>query len=233
MADALDSLDGAVNYADWIYSMMEPDLGERVLEVGAGHGTMTQRLAVGRRVTATEVSPASVALLEERYRDDPAVEVRHGDIAETLGSGGFDSIVMVNVLEHIADDAGALRQLRQALVPGGRLFLFVPAFEVLYSEFDRQVGHHRRYRRPQLEALVAEAGLEPVEARYVNSLGALAWWLLAKKLRQVPTRQWSARTYDRAVVPLLRRLERRWIPPFGQSILCVARRPEEAAHGHR
>jgi 2-polyprenyl-3-methyl-5-hydroxy-6-metoxy-1,4-benzoquinol methylase len=225
LADTLDNLDDAVNYAAWIYSLMAPYLGRRVLEVGAGHGTLTDRLLDGRTVTATDVSSRCVSILEDRYAGNERVTVVEADVDDAPALGQFDSVVLVNVLEHIADDARALRSLEKALDAGGALVLYVPAFEALYSDFDRRIGHHRRYRAEQLEALVTEAGLEVVDLRYVNLVGAVAWWVFATKLGQTPTQKWSALAFDRAVVPFVRRIERLWPPPFGQSILCVARRP--------
>jgi 2-polyprenyl-3-methyl-5-hydroxy-6-metoxy-1,4-benzoquinol methylase len=225
LADTLDNLDDADHYADWIYSLMAPYLGKRVIEVGAGHGTLTDRLVDGRTVTATDLSNRCVAVLQDRYADIEQVTVVEGDIDDAAGLGQFDSVVLVNVLEHIADDARAVRSLEKALSPGGHLVLFVPAFDALYSDFDRRIGHHRRYRAEQLGVLVTEAGLEVVDLRYVNMVGAVAWWVLATKLGQTPTKRWSALTFDRVVVPVVSRLERRWRPPFGQSVLCVARRP--------
>ncbi len=226
LVETLHSLDGSVHYTDWIFSMMEPHLGKRVLEVGAGHGTFTQRLLPGREVTATELSPRSLSVLRERFRSTPEVEVSDVRIEDAAALGEFDSAVLVNVLEHIDDDTAALRHLAAALKPGGRVVLFVPAFEALYSDFDRRVGHHRRYRKAQLEAAVEAAGLAVVETRYVNSVGALAWWVLAKQLGRTPTRRGLVLVYDRSVVPVLRRLEAAWRPPFGQSLFCVAARPE-------
>ncbi len=225
LAGTLDNLDDAVNYADWIYSLIAPYLGRRVLEVGAGHGTLTDRLIPGRAVTATDVSARCVALLEDRYAGTDSVTVAQADVDDAPALGQFDAVVLVNVLEHIADDARALHALEKALVPGGHLVLYVPAFEALYSDFDRRIGHHRRYRSAQLRALVVGAGLEVVDLRHVNLIGAVAWWVLATKLGQTPTKKWSAMTFDRLFVPVVSRLERRWPPPFGQSLLCVARRP--------
>jgi len=225
LAGTLENLDEAVNYTRWIYSMMEPHLGTRVLEVGAGHGTMTNMLHDGRELVVTDVSPRCVALLRERFSAQPGIEVLEADIVGTPGAGGFDGVVMVNVLEHVADDKAALRRLYDAMVPGGRLVVLVPAFEALYSDFDRRIGHHRRYEVADLRTAVGDAGFEVVEVRYVNSVGAVAWWLVARQLGWIPTRRWSALTYDQVVVPVLRRVETRWSPPFGQSLLCVARRP--------
>ena len=194
--------------------------------MGAGHGTLTDRLlAGGRTVTATDISPRCVSVLEDRYAGTSGVTVLRADVDDAAGLGQFDAVVLVNVLEHIGDDVRALRALEEALLPGGHLVLYVPAFEALYSDFDRRIGHHRRYHAAQLRDLVTKAGLEVVDLRHVNLIGAVAWWILATKLRQTPTKRWSALTFDRLFVPVISRVERRWPPPFGQSLLCVARKP--------
>ena len=155
----LDSLQDADNYADWIYDLCEPHLGTEVLEIGAGHGELTQRLVPGRFVTATDLSKRCVDELQARYDGMANVDVRHADIAALGDDRRYDSVVLVNVLEHIPDDLGALRDLRALLKPGGRLIVFSPAFEGLYSDFDRKIGHFRRYRRSQLVTVADRAGL--------------------------------------------------------------------------
>lgn len=222
LADVLESLAVAVNYANWIFDLMAPHLGARILEVGAGHGTMTERLRTRGRVTATELSERSASLLGDRFRDDPQVEVRHGGLPAVHGE--YDSAVLVNVLEHIEDDAAILRGLAQSLCAGGTLVLFVPALQSLYSDFDRRIGHYRRYERTTLAAAVREAGFDIVDLRYVNAFGAIAWWLLARRLGGTPTNPHAVRLYDRLVVPIARHLEDRRQPPLGQSFFCVARR---------
>jgi SAM-dependent methyltransferase len=224
MVTSLESLQDAVNYADWIFSLIEPHLGERVLEIGAGHGTFTDRLRGDRRITATELSGRCVSMLRGRYRDAVDVDVVESDVEGIAALGTFDTAVLINVLEHISDDSRAIIRLYDALKPGGRLVLFVPALPWLYSDFDRRVGHFRRYRRTQLESLVTGSGLTVVELCFVNSIGALAWWV-TKQLRLTPTKRWPTLVYDRTAVPILRRVERRWKPPLGQSLFCVATRP--------
>ncbi len=225
MAAALDNLVAATNYADWIVEMAQPYLGAEILEVGAGHGTLTDRLANHGKVTATDLSERCVATLRQRYDGVSHVEVLHGDADAAVAGRSFDSAVLVNVLEHIPDDRAALRALCRGLRPGGTIFLFVPAFEELYGEFDRLIGHYRRYRREQLAELVREAGFEVVQSRYVNCVGAIAWWLMVRCLGRFPNSARSIQLYDRLVTPVVRRIESRWAPPLGQSVLCVGRRP--------
>ena len=226
LSAVLHSLEGCGNYTAWICALAEPHLGTDVLEIGAGHGTITARLRDRHRVTATDLSERAVAILHEKYDGDPQVTVARAGIDELTTAGPHDSVLLVNVLEHIDDDLLALKALQSALVERGTLVLYVPAFAALYSRFDHAVGHHRRYTRRSLRAVVEAAGYDVVDCRYVNTVGAVAWWVFAKVLRQTPTQDWSARLYDRWVVPVLRRIEARWRPPFGQSVfLAAVKRP--------
>jgi glycosyltransferase involved in cell wall biosynthesis len=230
LSDVLSSLEEADNYADWIYRLIRPYLGAEVLEIGAGHGELTERLRRDAHVTATDLSKRCVDELAERFEGCADVDVLQADVAAFGGEGKkFDSVVLINVLEHIEDDVDALADLRETLKPGGRLCVFVPAFEGLYSDFDRSIGHRRRYRRSGLVTTFDRAGFEVVDARYVNTVGALAWWLFARQLGQVPTQRWSVKVYDRLAVPLIRQLEEGRAPRFGQSLLCIGTRPEDDA----
>ena len=225
LAATLDNLDGADNYAGWIFELIEPYLGHEVLEVGAGHGTFTAMLAsTAKRVVASDLSERCVSRLRERFSGEQSVEILHGSVDSAAGHGPFDSVILINVLEHIQDDDGALREISRLLRPGGRVVLWVPAFSLLYSDFDRKIGHYRRYRRPELRTQLARAGYEVRDIRYVNAVGAVAWLVLARLLRRTPTRGTPVKVFDRYFVPRLKRLERRWPPPFGQSVLAVATR---------
>jgi 2-polyprenyl-3-methyl-5-hydroxy-6-metoxy-1,4-benzoquinol methylase len=221
LAEVLHSLEEATNYTEWIYSLVEPHLGKEVLEIGAGHGELTQLLQGGRVVTATDLSTRSVDRLRSRFAQHPNVDIRLVDIAATADGRLYDSVVLVNVLEHIDDDANALEKLRASLRPGGRVCVFVPAFDGLYSDFDQRIGHRRRYRKSQLVSALDRAGFAIEDARYINTVGAVAWWVVARQLGQVPTRQWSVSLYDRLVVPSLRKIEAGRSPRFGQSLFCV------------
>jgi len=224
LGPVLDSLGAnAPNYTDWIADLCQPYLGDRVLEIGAGHGDLAARFArAGARVVATDVSERCLGVLEKRFDDTDEVEVRHLDLFDHEDVGGYDSAVLVNVLEHLPDDTAALEEVRRLVRPGGYVVLYVPAFERLYSPFDQAVGHYRRYDRAHLAGTVQAAGLRVVEGRYVNQLGALAWWVLATKLKQVPTEEGKVRLYDRVVVPRLRKIEERYRTEFGQSLFLVA-----------
>ena len=134
-----------------------------------------------------------------------------------------DSVVAINVLEHIEDDAGALRSLATAVQPGGSIVLWVPGYQQLYGEFDRKVGHVRRYTPSTLASAVRRAGLDVELVKPVNLLGGIAWWLTVRRGGSTSPDSKLVAVFDRFVVPVTRALERVMRPPFGQSVLCVAR----------
>jgi 2-polyprenyl-3-methyl-5-hydroxy-6-metoxy-1,4-benzoquinol methylase len=223
LAKALDVTAEARNYNAWLLDRARPYLRGRILDAGAGLGTFTEILAAaGHEVVALEPDPEFVSELRRRFTGRPNVTVLAGAL-ETV-DGEFDSIVCFNVLEHIRDDELALRNLRERLAPDGCLLLLVPAHPLLLGDTDRLLGHHRRYERKTLAALLAGVGYKVVTLRHVNPLGALGW-LLWFRLRGPPRGGWPAgayRFYDR-LVPVLRPLDRLRLP-VGLSLWAAARR---------
>jgi glycosyltransferase involved in cell wall biosynthesis len=226
LAGTLENLDHATNYIDWVAGHFAPHVRGRVLEVGAGHGTFSPLLAErATELVITDPSERAAEILRSRFGDRDDVVVATEDLERAVARGPFDSIVLINVLEHIHDDEKALVQLREALAPGGTLCVYVPAFEVLYSDFDRQIGHYRRYTTATLERRLRDAGLDPVDAYYVNAAGFAAWLVTARLLGRTPTSSRLVSIYDRGAVPVMRAVEERVRPPFGQSLVSISRRP--------
>jgi len=225
---SLDSLEDAHNYRRWILDLASRAISGRVLEVGAGRGTFTADLAAGASVVAVERDPAFLPLLNAVAHRVGSVCVIAGTLDAVDTDESFDGALMINVLEHIEDDAAALRQVFELLRPGGHFFVWVPAFEVLMSRFDRSIGHHRRYRLRPLRSLAIDAGFEVIDARYVNLPGWFSWMIIARILRRPPTSGALVKAFDRRVVPVVRAFERRVRVPFGQSVMILVRRPEAA-----
>ena len=168
-----------------------------------------------------------MSALRERLGGRPEVTVQTLDLPGEVTIGApVDSVVAINVLEHLEDDVGTLRDLRGVVVPGGTVVLLVPGYPALYGEFDRAVGHLRRYTPATLRRAVETAGLRVEVLRPVNLLGGLAWWAALRvggRTRPTPV---LVKLHDRFIVPLVRLSERLVEPPFGQSVICVAsRRP--------
>jgi SAM-dependent methyltransferase len=231
LASTLDSLDEAENYRNWIVDLARPHLASPILEVGAGHGTFTESFAAIGDVTAVEPGGHAAVVLAERYERDERVTALAGVVADVPVEPRFGSAVMINVLEHIADDHGVLVEIRERLEPGACLAIWVPAFEFLYSPFDAKLGHERRYRKQQLVDDVRRAGYDVVDARYVNMPGWFSWLILVRLLRQEPTSATTVKIFDRWIVPVVRWIEGRVRMPFGQSVLVIARKPVGSTTG--
>ena len=220
--DNLEVMAEAVNYNAFLHAQVaaRARTGDRILDFGAGIGTFARELARrGFEVACLEPDPQQARRLAAAGL--PVV----GDLGE-VPDASFDYVYTLNVLEHIDDDGAAMRQLAAKLRPGGRLFVYVPAFQALYSSMDRKVGHVRRYRREGLATLVAGAGLGDVHARYIDSLGflaALAYRVFGNDRGDIDRR--ALRAYDRWVFPLSRVLDAvagRW---FGKNVLLTAGKP--------
>jgi SAM-dependent methyltransferase len=224
--DVLTELANARNYNAWLFDRGARHLGDRVLDVGAGIGTFTELAAVyASTVTALEPDAAFAAYLEERFREEPGVEIVRAEVSDldlSTRGGTYDSIICFNVLEHVGDDEVALRRFHDLLAPEGRLLLLVPAHEWLSSPFDRAVGHERRYTAAPMRALLERAGLAADELRYVNPVGAIGWLVSMRLRRRDELPGGQVRAFDR-LVPLLRPLDALRLP-FGQSLWVVAQR---------
>lgn len=209
------------NYLSWIAELVRPYLGNSVLELGAGIGSITELYADGRRVVASDVSSDCVLALRRRFAQSSNVTVARMDLRELSdGRDRFDSVVMINVLEHIENDARVLAELRRLLSPDGTIVLWVPALNGLYGQWDRKVGHYRRYSKWRLREVAHEAGLAIVELRYVNAL-AIPAWIAFSRTDVDRTQSFSLSVWDRTGVPLGRALEQRIRLPFGLNLLAV------------
>jgi SAM-dependent methyltransferase len=215
-------------YKAFQLELMRPYFGSSLLEVGAGLGEFAAQVTGVERHVVTDVDAGAVASMAARFADRPAVEARVLDLAGDLGAQVGDpvqTVLAINVLEHIEDDAEALRRMTALTRPGGRVVIWVPGYQQLYGEFDRAVGHVRRYTPATLRDAFERADLQPLDVKPVNLLGGIAWWLTVRRGGVGGQRPRLVRIYDRLVVPTTRFVERRVTPPFGQSVLGVASVP--------
>jgi FkbM family methyltransferase len=228
----LERLAEAEHFFGWIADELVPHLGHRILEVGAGIGTMslqTIERKPGIQITALEPDPKLHDQLVRRTKRHPEVQTLNVTSADLLQSdmhATFDSVVYVNVLEHILDDVGELRTANELLVAGGTLAIFVPALPRLYGSLDYKSGHHRRYTAGSLRHLIEAAGFELVDVRYLDVLGVVPYFVMYRVLDVKSLGAVSSTGYDRVIVPLSRAVQRLVPhPPAGKNLLAVARRP--------
>jgi SAM-dependent methyltransferase len=217
---------GAPKYNRWIWDRIRPWVGRRVLEIGAGLGVMSQFLAERQRLVATDVQPYYLQSLRRRFADRANVrvaELRLPGAGTEIAVEQLDTVVCLNVLEHIADDVGSLRAMHRLLQPAGRVIVLVPALPAIYGTLDEALGHVRRYTKRELGEKFERAGLRIVHHEYLNLPGIPGWWFTGRVLRRrvIPTS--SLALYD-ALVPLFR-LERHLPWRVGQSLIVVGDAP--------
>jgi glycosyltransferase involved in cell wall biosynthesis len=175
----------ASRYAAWLADRLRPHLGARVLELGAGTGSLTVQLTPREVYWATDPNPHHVRLLEELARTRPYLRAQLTDVAraETFpAEEKFDTVVAVNVLQRVEDDVEALANIRRVLAEGGQAILVVPQGPELYGSLDRALGHLRRYTGQELAAAGNRAGFALRELEPFNHSGTLVWWLNGKVL---------------------------------------------------
>lgn len=221
--EALDAMEAAERYHAYIAAEVERAFAgydTRIVDFGAGTGTVARLLCrEGRKLICVEPDDAVRARLAAAGLDAVAA-------LEEIEPRSVQSVLLVNVLEHIADDVAVLRAIRERMVAGGRLFVWVPAGDWLYSPFDAGVGHVRRYSRGNLARTIEHAGFEILVARYTDPLGAVAAALYKIGSGRGGEGELSSRSvaiFDRFVFPVSRRLQKLTGRFSGKNLLVVAR----------
>jgi len=217
----------ALNWKRYFAGQVRPYLGDEVIEVGAGLGGTTALLFSGQRSwLCLEPDPAMAAAIGDGIatgRLPAACRVETGIVADLLTQGReacCDSVVYIDVLEHIEHDAAELERAWRLLRPGGHLIVLSPAFAWLFTPFDEAVGHFRRYHRAGLLA-IAPSAARPVRVRYLDSVGLLASLANRLLLRSGMPTQSQVLTWDRLMVPLSRLADPLAGYSFGRSVLAV------------
>ena len=233
--EELGELSRASHFTGWIAAALRPALGRRVLDVGAGFGALSRTLAEQspeRTVLAIEPAANVYSTLVEQCAGYTNIETRQITSHELAASTdprratAFDTVLYVNVLEHIRDDAAELRTAFELVEPGGAIGLFVPAMPSLYGSLDYKSGHYRRYTRRQLTEVIRRAGFVDTSVRYLDPIGVVPYWLMYTLLDVQRLDSMSSRAYDRVLVPVSRALERLVPrPPFGKNLVAIAYRP--------
>jgi SAM-dependent methyltransferase len=216
------------NYNNWVFSMYKDYVGKRILDIGSGYGTFINFVSDREYVAAIEPSEECYKYLTAEFSKNKHIDIFKSDVNDpatlrTLREKKIDTVICLNVLEHIEDDKKVLRNINGLLVPGGKFILFVPALRAIYGTLDEALGHYRRYDKKELELMLEEAGFKIVKSRYVNFTGAFSWFLYSRVLKAKSPAEKRIIFYDRFVVPVVSLIENFIRLPFGQSILIIAR----------
>jgi len=222
----LERMAAAPRYNRWMFDRLRPWVGRRVLEIGAGIGNMSAFLVDRERVVLTDTESYYLGRLRERFAARPHVsvaELRLPAASPGLVAERLDTVVCLNVLEHIEDDRASLQAMHRLLQPGGRLVLLVPSLRALYGTLDEALGHFRRYVPAELSEKLRGAGFRLRHLEYFNLAGVPGWWVAGRLLRRrlIPT---GALRWYEALVPLFR-LERLLPWRIGQSLIAIGEVP--------
>jgi SAM-dependent methyltransferase len=209
----------------WLFNLINPYAGQRVLEVGCGLGNMIPNLEDRELVIGIDIAANAVDHINAVYRDRPNIRAIKYDIADPavleLKSQHFDTAISINVFEHVENDLLALQQTYELLAPAGRLILIVPAHMLLYGTMDRSIGHYRRYTQTDLSEKLQRAGFHVEIIKYLNPLGALGWFINGRVLRRkVPPR--GQLKFFNLLMPFVISFESKIRSPFGLSLFSIS-----------
>ncbi len=221
----LEIMADAVNYRHWIYSRISRYIGQRIIELGAGIGNFTERFLDRELVVAVDNHAPCIERLRKRFLNHGNVVTEKVDISsrEILSLSRYkpDTIICINVLEHVKNDSRALSHMFHVLTKAGNIILFVPAFQFLYGDIDRIVGHHRRYSKSELKEKLIKAGFKLKDIFYMNSIGTIGWFLNNKIFKRKEESPSQVIFYDRFIVPWLKHLENHITLPLGLSLIAI------------
>lgn len=229
IGDDLEDMSGAPRYYTWILNKFAPYVGKHIVEVGAGSGTVS-RMILDKfspdTFVGTEPSPQVHQKLVGNLKTYKNVQTINAFLPTVKNSIPTkpDTFFYINVMEHVERDQEEVNTVFDILPSGGHLLVFVPALQAIYGEFDKKVGHYRRYHKKQLRELAENAGFDIVDLHFVDFLGIIPWFILFKVLKREDLGG-NASLYDRFVVPVISRIENIIHPPIGKNLFLIARKP--------
>ena len=222
------SITTAHRYMDWMLSPFKPYLCGDIVEIGIGHGSYHESITPFGSYLGIDIDERSISAAQERFPNGKfaRADITHhgflGDLLPTLA----DSIVSINVLEHVDNDEAAIKNLVDAIKPGGRLMINVPAMMCLYNDLDRLAGHHRRYSINDLRKILSALPVEIERLCYFNPIGGVGWWVNRFR-RHTSLNSGAVNTqieiFEKYALPVSRLLDPLTRRFFGQSLICIAR----------
>jgi len=225
--ETLSKMNALEKFNEYLYQSIKPYLGQKILEVGAGTGNITRYLLQAGETIATDVSPIYVERLKTEFSSYDGFKAFVWDVTtpplSEIKDAKIDTVVCLNVLEHVEDDRKALLNMHEVLLPAsGTLVLLVPAHEALFGPVDESLGHFRRYGKKDLCGLLEDSGFEIVKCMDFNFFGFFGWLLNSRllKRKRLPTGQLAL--YN-LLAPVLIGIERALKPPIGSSLLAIAK----------
>ena len=231
-AHTLQVIAKADHFNEWLYEQIRPELHGKIIEIGSGIGNISQFLVRdGYDISLSDLDEGYLEALVKKFGQNPRVErILPIDLVAAdftsryaLLEGRYETVFLLNVLEHIEDDHRAISNTHFLLKPGGQVIVLTPAYPWLYCRYDKELGHFRRYTRHHLSAVVRAGGFQPVHARYFNFLGIPGWLLLGKILRHKNLEAGEVSLFNK-LVPLGRWLDKLVFRRMGLSVIVTGKK---------
>ncbi len=230
----LEAMQVAGNYYHWILDLFGPFRGDHILEVGAGTGNLCSIILEKwhddiRQYIALEPDPKLFRQLTIRCKNIPGIELEFqnwflSDGNTYMSKKEIDTILYVNVLEHVENDRAELERAAALLKKDGHLLTFTPAMPSLYSRLDNKLGHYRRYRLEDMKQKISHTGLKVVKAHYVDFVGFFLWWFKYRVLKHSKIQKEQVRLFDRTVVPILKKFDPSRYLPLGKNVMVIGKK---------
>lgn len=226
----LESVRRARGFNRWMLGQIKGFIGGRVFEAGCGIGNFTEHLLDRELLICADLDPYYTEVIARRYAHLSNVRAERMDLSDPrhydpLKEQKPDTVISLNVIEHIEDDLAALKNYHDVLTPGGHAIILVPAHDWLFNECDRTLGHHRRYTRAMLSQRMKEAGFEVLQTREFNRMGVLGWYASGKLGRRNLSP--SQMKFFNMLLPVAKIVERFGGLP-GLSVIAIGRKPARA-----
>lgn len=225
----LETIAKADQFNRWLFSSVQPHLKGSILEIGSGIGNISEFiLGLTTETSLSDNDPEYLRCLEKRFERNPYVkgiyqiDLENSPINQGLArlEGTFDTVISINVLEHIANDSLAIEHMKFFLKPGGALIILTPAYPALFSKLDKALSHYRRYSKKILSDLVRQQGMKIRRSFHFNSIGMVAWtYAKVLHLRTIPRQE--MRLFN-TLVPLGKFVDKMLFQKAGLSIIIVA-----------
>lgn len=217
-------------YSKWIYSIIKPYIQNRILEIGSGIGTMIKNYDDNKFLIASDVNDNYLKIIREKYINKKKLKIIYLDITKidkstlkNLKKMNIDTVICINVLEHIRKDQLAIGNIYSVLPNAGRIIIFIPSCPKIYGSLDIAFGHFRRYSKNNITDKLLQSKFKIEYIRYFNFLGII-WWFIAGKILKIRNLPKNTGLLLKIVVSIMQKIESMINPPLGQSLIIVGKK---------